>query len=213
VRCTDESTHGDGGDGIRCSLSIPWAHRRRRYVYQVSCKDDRYTPTEAHPLCPLVVDPSGVYIRGDGDGALHRTAPHGCMHGCTGCDPAPTDRPTVCDPAPYCALVLWSRAVCPCGVLRVHSLASLMMLTIARAHWLRAAAAAAVCVRGRGVRHQGCFCAASRQGRMTLTRMRRLWRWTTIGSTTRSGPVRVTACTDVYGCTAVHCCCLFWAHQ
>ena len=47
-------------------LDVP-IRPRRRYVYQVSCKDPRYQPSAQNPRCPLVVDPSGVYIRGDGD--------------------------------------------------------------------------------------------------------------------------------------------------
>ena len=43
---------------------------RRRSVFQVACNDPRYTPTDENPICPLIVDPTGVYVRGDGPGTF-----------------------------------------------------------------------------------------------------------------------------------------------
>ena len=51
------------------NLDLPITPRRRS-VFQVACNDPRYTPTESNPICPLIVDPTGVYVRGDGPGTF-----------------------------------------------------------------------------------------------------------------------------------------------
>ena len=48
-----------------CEADVP-VRPRKRNVFQLHCPDARYAPSVMYPDCPLVVDPSGVYVRGDG---------------------------------------------------------------------------------------------------------------------------------------------------